>query len=125
MSRNTNTLMAFVLGAAMGGIAALLLAPDKGEVTRRRLREGGSRGPAPGPGRGDQRGDLPGGGRPREGPGRQRRGPPAGQCGARRGLGGQGGLPPRDGQAVANPSRRRRSANNDDGRAHPPPAIAV
>ncbi|MDO9693895.1 MAG: YtxH domain-containing protein [Candidatus Latescibacteria bacterium] len=44
MSRSTNTLMAFVLGAAMGGIAALLLAPDKGEVTRRRLREGGSRG---------------------------------------------------------------------------------
>ncbi|MBA4378221.1 MAG: hypothetical protein C0395_06120 [Gemmatimonas sp.] len=44
MSRNTNTLMAFVLGAAVGGITALLLAPDKGEVTRRRLGDVGSRG---------------------------------------------------------------------------------
>lgn len=44
MSRNTNTLMAFVLGAAVGGITALLLAPDKGEVTRRRLRDGSGRG---------------------------------------------------------------------------------
>ena len=27
----------------MGGVAALLLAPDKGEVTRQRLRDGGAR----------------------------------------------------------------------------------
>lgn len=32
--------MAFLIGAAVGGITALLLAPEKGEVTRRRLREG-------------------------------------------------------------------------------------
>ena len=44
MSRNTNTLLAFVLGAAVGGITALLLAPDKGENTRRRLRDGGASG---------------------------------------------------------------------------------
>lgn len=44
MSRNTNALMAFLLGAAVGGITALLLAPDKGETTRRRLREGGVQG---------------------------------------------------------------------------------
>ena len=43
MSRNMNTLMAFLLGAAVGGITALLLAPEKGEVTRRRMREGGDR----------------------------------------------------------------------------------
>jgi gas vesicle protein len=43
MARKTDTLLAFVLGAAVGGIAALLLAPDKGEVTRQRLREGGGR----------------------------------------------------------------------------------
>jgi gas vesicle protein len=35
-----NTFWAFVLGAAAGGAAALLLAPDRGEKTRRRLREG-------------------------------------------------------------------------------------
>lgn len=44
MSRHTNTLLAFMLGAAVGGITALLLAPDKGENTRRRLRESGGRG---------------------------------------------------------------------------------
>ena len=43
MSRKANTLMAFMLGAAAGSITALLLAPEKGEVTRRRLREGGDR----------------------------------------------------------------------------------
>jgi gas vesicle protein len=36
-------MMAFVLGAAMGGAAALLMAPDKGEVTRQRIRDTGSR----------------------------------------------------------------------------------
>ena len=35
--------MAFVIGAAVGEITALLLAPEKGEVTRRRLREGSQR----------------------------------------------------------------------------------
>ena len=44
MSRSTDTLIAFLLGAAAGGITALLLAPEKGEDTRRRLREGGSQG---------------------------------------------------------------------------------
>jgi gas vesicle protein len=43
MSRNTDTLAAFLLGAAVGSITALLLAPEKGEVTRRRLREGTGR----------------------------------------------------------------------------------
>ena len=43
MSRNTDVLMAFLLGAAVGGVTALLLAPEKGEVTRRRLREGSGR----------------------------------------------------------------------------------
>ncbi|RPJ47362.1 MAG: YtxH domain-containing protein [Candidatus Latescibacterota bacterium] len=33
-------LWAFVLGAAVGGVAALLMAPDKGENTRRRIKEG-------------------------------------------------------------------------------------
>jgi len=40
MSRNSDTALAFLLGAVTGGIVALLLAPDKGENTRRKLREG-------------------------------------------------------------------------------------
>ena len=44
MSRITDASVAFLVGAAVGGITALLLAPEKGEVTRRRLREGSSRG---------------------------------------------------------------------------------
>ncbi len=40
MSRNTDTLMAFLLGAIAGGAAALLLAPEKGEVTRGKIRQG-------------------------------------------------------------------------------------
>ena len=36
--RDSST-MSFLLGAAVGGIAALLLAPRSGEETRRRLRE--------------------------------------------------------------------------------------
>ena len=32
--------MAFAFGALAGGVAALLLAPEKGEVTRKRLKEG-------------------------------------------------------------------------------------
>jgi len=43
MARKTDTLMAFVLGAVVGGVAALLLAPEKGEVTRQRLREAGDK----------------------------------------------------------------------------------
>jgi len=43
MSRGTDTLMGFVVGAAAGGITALLLAPEKGSVTRRRLRDGGEK----------------------------------------------------------------------------------
>ena len=43
MSTNTNTAMAFVLGAAVGGVTALLLAPAKGEVTRQRIREGSAK----------------------------------------------------------------------------------
>ena len=35
-----NTFWAFVLGAAAGGAAAILLAPDRGEKTRRRLLDG-------------------------------------------------------------------------------------
>lgn len=40
MSSNTgNTTMAFLLGAAAGGLAALLLAPRSGEETRKRLKD--------------------------------------------------------------------------------------
>lgn len=35
-----NPTLAFLLGAAVGGLTAVLLAPDRGEDTRRRLREG-------------------------------------------------------------------------------------
>jgi gas vesicle protein len=38
-----STFWAFVLGAAAGGATALLLAPDRGEKTRRRIREGADR----------------------------------------------------------------------------------
>jgi len=38
MSRESDTLFAFLLGAVAGGMTALLLAPDKGERTRRRIR---------------------------------------------------------------------------------------
>lgn len=40
MSRSTDTTLAFFMGAVMGGIVALLLAPEKGEVTRRRISDG-------------------------------------------------------------------------------------
>lgn len=40
MSRTSDTLLAFLVGAVAGGVAALLLAPDKGSETRRKLREG-------------------------------------------------------------------------------------
>ncbi len=40
MSKSTDTALAFLLGAVAGGVIALLLAPDKGEVTRRKIRQG-------------------------------------------------------------------------------------
>jgi gas vesicle protein len=40
MSKSTDTALAFLLGAVTGGVIALLLAPEKGEVTRRKIREG-------------------------------------------------------------------------------------
>lgn len=39
MPANDNRLVTFLLGAATGGLAALLLAPASGRETRRRLRE--------------------------------------------------------------------------------------
>ncbi len=39
MAKNTDTLVAFLFGALAGGVTALLLAPDKGEVTRRKIRD--------------------------------------------------------------------------------------
>ncbi len=38
MSRTSDNTMAFLLGALVGGAVAILLAPEKGEVTRQRLR---------------------------------------------------------------------------------------
>lgn len=43
MTSKGSSTLAFVLGAAMGGATALLMAPDKGEVTRQRIRDSGSR----------------------------------------------------------------------------------
>lgn len=40
MTRTQEAAVVFGLGALVGGAAALLLAPEKGEVTRRRLKEG-------------------------------------------------------------------------------------
>jgi gas vesicle protein len=40
MSKSADTAVAFLLGAVAGGIIALLLAPEKGEVTRRKIRKG-------------------------------------------------------------------------------------
>jgi gas vesicle protein len=42
MSKGSDTVLAFLLGAVAGGAVALLLAPEKGEVTRRKLRDGAS-----------------------------------------------------------------------------------
>lgn len=36
---NLNILYAFIGGAIVGGAAAVLFAPEKGEVTRRKIRE--------------------------------------------------------------------------------------
>jgi len=40
MSNSSDTLLAFLVGAVVGGAAALLLAPDKGEVTRKKIKKG-------------------------------------------------------------------------------------
>ena len=40
MSRAQDLTIAFALGAVAGSVAALLLAPEKGEVTRMRLKDG-------------------------------------------------------------------------------------
>ncbi len=40
MNRTQDVTAAFVLGAMAGGVAALLWAPEKGEVTRKRLKDG-------------------------------------------------------------------------------------
>lgn len=40
MDNNKNTMTAFLLGLIAGGVTALLLAPDSGRETRRRVREG-------------------------------------------------------------------------------------
>jgi len=39
MSNTSDTLLAFLVGATVGGIAALLLAPEKGEVTRQKIKK--------------------------------------------------------------------------------------
>jgi gas vesicle protein len=40
MSKTSDITMAFLLGAITGGALALLMAPDKGEVTRGKIRRG-------------------------------------------------------------------------------------
>ena len=40
MGKSSDTALAFLLGAVTGGIIALLLAPEKGEVTRKKIRDG-------------------------------------------------------------------------------------
>jgi gas vesicle protein len=40
MSKTSDTLLAFLIGAVAGGVAGILLAPDKGSETRRKLRQG-------------------------------------------------------------------------------------
>ena len=40
MSKVQEWTAAFVLGAVVGGVTALLLAPEKGEVTRKQLKDG-------------------------------------------------------------------------------------
>jgi gas vesicle protein len=38
MSRSSDVVLAFLAGAVAGGVVALLLAPEKGSETRRKLR---------------------------------------------------------------------------------------
>lgn len=40
MSRSTDITLAFIFGAIAGGAIALLMAPEKGEVTRMKIRRG-------------------------------------------------------------------------------------
>lgn len=39
-NRGPNSTMTFLIGALVGGAAAVLMAPDRGENTRKRLKEG-------------------------------------------------------------------------------------
>jgi len=39
MSNTGDTLLAFLVGATVGGVAALLMAPEKGEKTRKKLKK--------------------------------------------------------------------------------------
>ena len=39
MSESSDNLLAFLLGAVVGAAAALLLAPEKGEVTRKKIKK--------------------------------------------------------------------------------------
>jgi gas vesicle protein len=40
MSNTSDTLLAFLLGAAVGGAAGLLMAPNTGTTTRKKLKKG-------------------------------------------------------------------------------------
>jgi len=42
MSNNSKLMMGFLVGAAVGGALGLLLAPDKGSETRRKIMETGN-----------------------------------------------------------------------------------
>jgi gas vesicle protein len=42
MNNNTKVLLGFLVGAAVGGALGILLAPDKGSETRRRIVEKGN-----------------------------------------------------------------------------------
>jgi gas vesicle protein len=43
MSRTSEMMWAFIAGATAGAIGGILLAPDKGSVTRRKVKEGAVR----------------------------------------------------------------------------------
>ncbi len=43
MSKAQNVTAAFALGAVAGGVAALLLAPEKGHMTRKQLKNGAAK----------------------------------------------------------------------------------
>lgn len=42
MSKTSKVLLGFLAGAAIGGVLGILLAPDKGSETRRKIMEKGS-----------------------------------------------------------------------------------
>lgn len=43
MNNSSKLLLAFAAGAVAGAVAGILLAPDKGSETRRKMREGGEK----------------------------------------------------------------------------------